>query len=107
MNNERYHDMLKAEIQEFVNMFSCRTLEDMIVRVGELELDLELLRKRKSIQGNTSEGETKKPKTFDSQSRSQYGWCHFGKCGKMHNGVCRMASSGCYKCGKTDHFNMD
>lgn len=41
--------MLKDEIQEFVSMSSCRTLEDMIARAREREIDLETVRKRNQV----------------------------------------------------------
>lgn len=50
MKKTRYHDMPKDEIREFVIMSSCRTLDEKIERAQEQEIDLELLKKRKSVQ---------------------------------------------------------
>ena len=46
--NKRYHDMLWDDIREFVRMSSCKTLEDIISRSWEREIDLEHLGKRKT-----------------------------------------------------------
>ena len=71
MKNARYYDMLNDEIQEFVSMFSCRTLEDTITRAWKRDIDLETMSMRKSVQAQVSEGSIKKPKGFDSQSKGQ------------------------------------
>lgn len=41
-----YHDKLRGDIREFVSMSICITLEDMIARAREKDVDMELLRKR-------------------------------------------------------------
>lgn len=38
----RYHDMLRDGIGEFVNVSRCKTLEEMIDRAWEREIELEL-----------------------------------------------------------------
>ena len=48
MRKTRYHDMLKADIWEHVNYSACPTLESMIARDKEREIDLNHLRKRKA-----------------------------------------------------------
>ena len=48
MKKARYHDMLMDSIEDFVSLLGCKTLNDMIARVREWEIDLEHLRKRKS-----------------------------------------------------------
>ena len=47
MKKARYHEVLRDDIREFVNRSSCKTLEDMIFRAREREIDLEQIRKRK------------------------------------------------------------
>lgn len=47
MKKNRYHDILRADIQDFVSFSTCRTLEDMIARAREREINLEHLRKMK------------------------------------------------------------
>ena len=47
MKKARYHEMLRDDIREFVSRASCKTLEDMISRAREREIDLEQIRKRK------------------------------------------------------------
>lgn len=71
IKKERYHDMIKDEIQEFVNMSSCKTLDDMIVTDEKQEIDLETARKRKLVQAQVLEGSAKKPNILDSRSRGQ------------------------------------
>ena len=43
MKKARYHEMLRADIREFVSRSDCKTLEDMISRAREREIDLERL----------------------------------------------------------------
>lgn len=66
MKKARYHDMLKDEIQKFMSMSIYNTLDNMIARAWEWEIDLDTLRKRNSVQAQVSEGLAKKPKVFDS-----------------------------------------
>lgn len=49
MKSVRYHDVLRDGIHEFVSMYNCRNLKDMIVGAREWEIDLGLLKKRKSV----------------------------------------------------------
>lgn len=49
MKKARYYDMLKDEILTFVSMYSYKTMEDMIAGDREREIDLETIRKRKSV----------------------------------------------------------
>lgn len=107
MKKAKYHDMLKDEIREFMSMSRCRTLEHIIARAREREIDLETMKKMKSVQEHVSEGLGKKPKVFDSRSRGQQGRGCCDKFGKAHDEVCRVGGSGCYRCGKTSHFSKD
>ncbi|XP_052621903.1 uncharacterized protein LOC111883756 [Lactuca sativa] len=50
MQRTRYHDMLRAEIREHVSFSACPTLDSMIARAREREIDLEHIAKRKSDQ---------------------------------------------------------
>lgn len=45
MKKTRYHDMLRAYIREFVSIYSCQILEQMINRACEQEIELELQKK--------------------------------------------------------------
>lgn len=54
-------------------MSSCRTLEDMIARAWEQEIDWELMEKQKSVQTQEAEGSTKRPKIYDSRVGDQQG----------------------------------
>ena len=105
MQKTRYHDMLRADIREHVSYSACPTLESMIARAQERDIDLEHLRKRKS---ETAQVLGKKPKGFDARSKGQQGQDHCGKCGQSHEGVCYTGSGSIYyKCGKTRHFGRD
>ena len=50
MKKIQYHDMLRADIKEFVSFTSCQTLEYMIDRAQEMEIHLDHLGKRKAKQ---------------------------------------------------------
>lgn len=107
MKKTWYHDMLRADIKEFVSFLTCQTLEDMIVEAQEWEIDLEYLGKRKTEQVQIVGGTMKIPKTYDHRSRGQQGRGSYVKCNKMYDGFCRVDDSGCYKCGKTGHYIRD
>ena len=47
MKKVRYYDMPWDDIREFVSMSRCKTLNDMISRAREWEIDFEHLGKRK------------------------------------------------------------
>lgn len=69
MRNTRYHDMLRSNIKEFVSFSACPTLEDMISRSREREIDLECIGKRKAEKVQTNGISTKKLKGFDYRLR--------------------------------------
>ena len=73
MRRTRYHDMLRADIREHVSFAACPTLESMIARAREREIDLEHLRKRKAKMEQVIGASGKKPKEFDSRSKDQQG----------------------------------
>ena len=47
MKKIRYHDMLRNDIMEFMSFSACQTLEDIITRARERDIDLDHLGKRK------------------------------------------------------------
>ena len=51
MKKTQYHDMLRADIRKYVSYSACLALDDMIVRAGEREIDIEHIRKRKAEDG--------------------------------------------------------
>ena len=57
------HDMLQDDIREFVSILGCETLNDIISRTREKDIDLEHVRKRGSDQVQTLESPGKRPKT--------------------------------------------
>ena len=71
MRRTRYHDMLRVDIREHVSFSTCPTLDSMIAKVREREIDLEHLRKRKAETGQVTRVSGKKPKGFDSRSKGQ------------------------------------
>ena len=101
-----YHDMLRAGIREHVSFSMCPTLGSMIARVKEREINLEHILKRKVEEGHATGALGKKPNRSDTRSKGQQSRGRCGKCGKTHEGVCRLESSGGYKCGKTGHFQQ-
>ena len=48
MRRTRYHDMLRADVWEHVSFSACPTMDSMITRAREREIDLEHIRKRKA-----------------------------------------------------------
>ena len=48
MSRNRYHDMLRADIREYVSFSACPNLDSMIASAREREIDLEHLWKRKA-----------------------------------------------------------
>ena len=96
MKKDKYHEILRGDIRQFVSRSSCSTLEDMIVRATERDIDLETERKRKSNQVQGLEGSGKRPMVFDSKSRGQQGQSRCSKCDKTLDGACTMGGSGCF-----------
>ena len=71
MQKTRCHDMLRADIREHVGYSAYPTLESMIARAREREIDLEHIRKRKSETAQVTGVSGKKPKGFDAMSKGQ------------------------------------
>ncbi|XP_052624820.1 uncharacterized protein LOC128132335 [Lactuca sativa] len=107
MKKARYHEMLRSDIRQFVSRSSYKTLDDMIARARERKIDLEMEKKRKPEAVSSTSSSGKKPKVSDSRSKSQQSHGRCGKCGRLHNGVCKAGSSGCYKCSRTRHLSKD
>ena len=110
MKKARYHKMLRSDINQFVSRSSCKTLEDMIARPREREIDLEAEKKRKLAEFQISMGSGKRPKTSDSRLRGPQDRGRCGKCGGMHEGTYRSGSggdSGYFKCGHIGNFRRD
>ena len=83
MKKTWYHDMLRVDIQKYVSYSACPTLDDMIAKAQEGEIDIEHIRKRKTKIGQTTGVSMKKPKGFDSRSKGQQNQSRYGKCGKL------------------------
>ena len=103
----RYHDMLKADIREYVSYSTCPALETMISRAREREIDLQYLRKRKVETEQVTGVLGKKPKGSNVRPKGQAGQSCCRKYGRPHKGACRARSSSCYKCVKTEHIGRD
>ena len=99
--------MLMDDICEFMNITGCKTLNEMVEKAREREMELDFRIKRKPEQAQTTVGQAKKPKTSDSSSKGQQGRGRCAKCGKPCNGACRIAGSGCYVCGQPGHLSRD
>ena len=89
MRKTRYHDMLGADISEHVIYSACPTLESMIARARERELDLEHVRKRKAKIEQVTRVSGKKTKGSDARPKGQLGQSRCRKCGRPHEGACR------------------
>ena len=77
MKKARYHEMLRNDICQFVSRSNCKTLEDMITRAREREIDLEMEKKRKPEVAFGVACSGKKPKVSDHRYRGQqsHSWC--------------------------------
>lgn len=69
MKKTRHHDMLRLDIREFVSNSLCLTLEIMISKAREWEINLDHIEKRKAKQVQTTGGSAKKPKLFYFRTR--------------------------------------
>ena len=65
----RYHDMLRADIREHVIFSACPTLDSMIARAREREIDLEHIQKRKVEEGQMTRASGKNPKGSDGRPK--------------------------------------
>ena len=54
LKKARYHENLRSDIQQFFSRSSCKTLDNMISRAREKDMDLEMERKMKSDQFQSS-----------------------------------------------------
>ena len=65
MKKARYHEMLRSDIRQFMIQSSCKTLEDMLARAREREIDLEMEKKRNPDEVQVSRGSDNRPKVLD------------------------------------------
>ncbi|KAK1421015.1 hypothetical protein QVD17_23053 [Tagetes erecta] len=109
MKINRYHNMLKKDIREFINPSKCESLEEIINWAREREAELN----RPTIVGEKRKVEfcnipSKKSKLGNSykktESRSGFRSCNV--CGRNHPGECRYKQTFCFKCGKTSHVTQ-
>ena len=101
----RYLSMLKTEIRQFVSTQRYGSLLEMQEAAKRREIEIELQIREVRADPAQSQPIPKRFRTTDSRAGSKKGRT-FGKCGKVHDGVCR-SSSGCHKCGKQGHITRD
>ena len=94
MKKVRCYDMLRDDIKEFMSILGFETLNDMVSRAQEREIDLEHLGKRVSNQVPIVGGPGKRPKSSDQGLRGQQCRGQRSVCGKMHNGGCHSRGLG-------------
>ena len=100
--------MLRSYIRQFVSRSSCKTLEDMIGLATKREINLEMEKKKKLDEAQTSGGSGKRPKLSDFRSRDHQSRSRYSKCGRTHEGPCKSGGgSGCFKCGQMGHYSRD
>ena len=63
--------MVRDDIREFVSFTGCKTLNEMVEKAREREMELDFHTKLKHEQAQTAVGQAKKPKTSDSSIRGQ------------------------------------
>ena len=61
--------MLRDDIREFMSFTGCKTLNEMVEKAREREMELDFYGKQKPEQVQTIVGQAKNPKTSDSLSR--------------------------------------
>ena len=66
MKKTRYHSMLRYDMCEFVSFLRTKTMNEMVEKARECEIELELHTKRKPEQVHAAVGQAKKPKTSRS-----------------------------------------
>ncbi|KAJ9546708.1 hypothetical protein OSB04_019251 [Centaurea solstitialis] len=88
MRMYRYRGVLKPEIREFVNTTTCTSFNAM----GKRKAEQSLVPARK-FKGQRTDG------------RKVYSGCP--KCGRNHQGECRLPEPVCYKCGKPGHKSRE
>ncbi|KAK1435339.1 hypothetical protein QVD17_01100 [Tagetes erecta] len=106
MKINRYHNMLKKEIREFINPSKCETLEEIInwarEREAELNRPVTVGEKRRVESYNIPSKKSKMGGSFKKpEQRSGIHQCNV--CGRNHPGECRLKYMYCYKCGKMGH----
>ena len=107
MKKAWYHEMLRSDIWQFVSRSYCKTLEEMIKRDREREIDLEVETKRNLDEVQVSGGSGKRPKVVDTRGKGHQGRGCYGKCGRSHEGMCKVGGSGCFQCGRTGHIGRN
>ncbi|KAJ9565975.1 hypothetical protein OSB04_001941 [Centaurea solstitialis] len=100
MRMYRYRGVLKPEIREFVSPTTCTSFNAMVEAARNRELFLEELQqgKRKAEQSLVPARKFKGQRT---DGKKVYSGCP--KCGRNHQGECRLPGPVCYKCGKPGH----
>ncbi|XP_022028106.1 uncharacterized protein LOC110929285 [Helianthus annuus] len=103
-----YHAMLKAEYREFVNPSKCATLNELIERARDREIEIkrQVERGEKRVAEKPTNASPTKKTRYQNQSKkgkasSEIPTCK--TCGKHHSGECLSGKKGCYKCGREGH----
>ena len=99
LKKNRYHDMLRTDIREFVNNAQFTTLAGVIEAARSRELELETqAKKRKAAEANGStQAFAKKAKFGGAQGGQRQG-------GPKGNGEANIV---CHRCGRTGHKSKD
>ncbi|KAJ9564756.1 LOW QUALITY PROTEIN: hypothetical protein OSB04_000722 [Centaurea solstitialis] len=92
MRMYRYRGVLKPEIREFVSPTSCTSFNAMELQQGKRKAEQSIVPVRK-FKGSRTDG------------RRVPSGCP--KCGRNHQGECRLPESVCFKCGKSGHKSRD
>ncbi|XP_022032977.1 uncharacterized protein LOC110934092 [Helianthus annuus] len=105
----RYHAMLKAEYREFVNPSKCATLNELIDRARDREIEIkrQVERGEKRVAEKSTNTNPSKKGRFQDQNRkgkTSSGIPTCKTCGKHHLGECLSGKKGCYKCGQEGHL---
>lgn len=102
-----YHHMLRGDIWGFLSTICCKTLNDMITRAQEWEIEMQLRLKCGPEQIQITVGQAKRPKLKDSRLGGHQVRGHYAECGRTHEGSFHEKGRGCFSCGHTIHFSRD
>ncbi|KAH7838847.1 hypothetical protein Vadar_031889 [Vaccinium darrowii] len=115
MKARKFEDGLKPEIRKVVRPMRLPTYAEVVDRALIVEQENEeskrIFENRKRQRFNDGKksvgGNFKKQNTGSQAGRPNNGLPPCATCGRVHSGVCWMATGGCYNCGEVGHLKRD
>ena len=100
---ERFMRGMKPELLTMMVSRDYNTVGELVEKAALVEGGLEEVAKHERSWRNQV---SSKPKRVENQAAGAV-MTACGTCGKMHRGVCRQGTGGCFKCGSMDHQIRD